>query len=309
MPGAAAAKWLPETPSEPSGLSSRVPASLLASQQKLRAWAADTLKRIPGWMTEARTLDKWLAIPLPLGAGAEQISPTSGEGRLDPSPHALRQLLRLANLCMAENAPERPWLQSEDALKVVQELVAANRPVFATYHERHQRLLQTYEETFFELELERIARGYAGPYQSWLRIFNGSYRRDYRAIKRRTKIDVVPDSVAEDVALGRDLLAEKARLEAEGPKRRPILGRFENGLATDWDAAQRAGKIAAEAFQIIRQLECGELPPRFLDALCSVTPPAEKIRGAFQRLNDSYRRLATHDAGAKRTVASPIPSR
>ncbi len=280
-----AQKWLPEVPGAPSG---RVAASLLASQQRLRAWAADTLKKIPGWIAEARTLDKWLALPLPTGAGAEQKGPVSAESRLDPSPHTLRQLLRLANLCMAENAPERPWLQSEDALKVVQEMVDANRPVFSAFRERRQRLLQTYEETFFELELERIAKGYAGPYQSWLRILNGMYRRDRRAIKRRTKNDVLPDSVAEDVALGRDLVAEKARLEADGPKRRSLMGRFETGLNTDWDAAQRAGKIAAEAFQIVRQLECDGLPPRFLDVLCSPTPPAEKIRAAFQRLNDSF---------------------
>ena len=39
-------------------------AAFLALQQKLRAWAAETQKRVPVWLTELRTLDKWLALPL-----------------------------------------------------------------------------------------------------------------------------------------------------------------------------------------------------------------------------------------------------
>src|SRR5439155_19829940 len=35
-------------------------AGLLSHQQALRGWAADTQRRIPGWITEARVLEKWL---------------------------------------------------------------------------------------------------------------------------------------------------------------------------------------------------------------------------------------------------------
>src|SRR5262249_37944720 len=76
-------------------------AGLLAHQQKLRGWAADTMRRVPGWLTEIRTLEKWLTVPLQLGAGADTSSKTAtpGETRLDPSPHAVRQFVRLAHLC------------------------------------------------------------------------------------------------------------------------------------------------------------------------------------------------------------------
>jgi hypothetical protein len=274
----------------------------------LRAWAADTLKRVPGWITEARTLEKWLAVPLPLGAAADPKvrAAAPGESRLDPSPHALRQMLRLANLCMADSAPERQWVHGDQALQDAQALIARNRPVFASFHERRQRLLQTYHEHFFELELDRIARGFAGPYLSWFRIFNGSFRRDRRAIKRRSRNDLMPDTVAEDVALGRDLVAEKARLEGEGPKRQTILGRYENGMNTDWDAADRATRVAAEAIQLVHQLGCSTLPARLVDALCATTPPAEKIRAAFKRLNDSvgFWQHATQDVKALLPVES-----
>ena len=40
-------------------------AEFLKLQQKLRAWAADTQKRLPAWLTELRTLEKWLASAAP----------------------------------------------------------------------------------------------------------------------------------------------------------------------------------------------------------------------------------------------------
>jgi very-short-patch-repair endonuclease len=276
-----AAKWLAADDDQGT--------ALMAGQQKLRAWAADTLKKLPGWITEARTLEKWLAVPVPVGMAAERNQkPVAGESRLDPSPRALRQLLRLAGLCMVDHAPERPWAQQEDVLKEVQALVTANRAAFASYHERRRRLLQTYDEQFFELELGRIAEGYAGPYLSWFRVFNGRFRRDRRAIKRRTRKDIVPDTVAEDVTMGRDMLADKIRLEGEAPRRQKVLGRYEKGMETDWEAVDRATKVTAEAIQLSHQLGSANLPARLVDALCATAPPTEKIRAAFKRLNDSF---------------------
>lgn len=267
-------------------------AALLPLQQKLRGWAADTLKKLPAWLTEIRALEKWLAVPLPLGAasshGASAASPAVTTENLDPSPHTVKQFLRLAHLAMADSAPERPWVNEEAALRNAQSLIAAQKPVFTAYHERRKRLLTTYKDEFFELELDRIAAGYAGPYLSWFRFFNGNYRQDYRTIRRRTHQFAVPATVAEDVALGRDLLAEKKRLESERPARQGILGRYEKGLDTDWDAADRATRVAVEAIQLVHELGSAALPGRFVDALSASTPPPEKIRAAFTRLNDSY---------------------
>src|SRR6202011_3905733 len=102
---------------------------------------------------------------------------------------------------------------------------------------------------------------------------NGQYRRDRRALKRRTRHDLVPATVAEDVAVGRDLLGDKTRLEGEKPTRQTILGRYENGMDTDWEAAERATKVAVEALQLAHQLGCSNLPARLVDALCATTPP------------------------------------
>lgn len=262
-------------------------AALLSHQQALRGWAADTQKRVPTWIAEARTVEKWIAIPLPAGAGSEAAART-GESKLDPSVTTLRQLLRLANLCQSENPPERSWVDDPAALEEARKLIAENRPVFADYHERRGKLLLTYTDSFFELELERIAAGFAGPYQSWLRFLNGQFRRDRRAIARRTRGALtMPATAAQDVTEAVALLAEKSRLEAEGPRRKPVLGRYEQGLNTDFEAAERGTRVAAEAVELVRKLGCPSLPGRLLDILCAGTPAPEKVRAAAKRLHDS----------------------
>jgi len=255
---------------------------LLSHQQHLRGWAADTQKRIPGWITDARTLEKWLAIALPRGAGAE-----ADLNKTDPGILHLRQLQRLANLCMTDNRPERTWVHNPQALEEARALIAANKDAFVSYHRRRQELLEVYKESFFELELERMAAGFAGPYQSWLRIFNRQFRRDRRALRRRTKSEMLRDTVAKDVQVGSEVLAEKNRLEAEQPKRQNVLGRYERGLDTDLESADKGTRVAAEAVELVHKLGFASLPPRFVDVLCGGAAPPEKIRAAAKRLHDS----------------------
>jgi hypothetical protein len=260
---------------------------LLKQQQQLRGWAADTQRRIPSWLSEARTLEKWLAVALPRGAGA--VPATAGtDFREDPSVHGLRQLLRLAHLCMADNAPERTWVHDPKALEEARSIITDSRPAFTHYHQTRARLLQTYTERFFELDLVRLAESFAGPYQSfWRRLFSGQYRRDRRAIARRSRSEAMPATIWEDVAVARDLMTEKARLEADQPQRQAVLGRYEKGLDTDVEAADRATRVAAEAVELVHALGCEALPARLVDALCAGMPAPEKVRAAAKRLQDS----------------------
>jgi very-short-patch-repair endonuclease len=261
-------------------------AKLLSLQKRLRGWAADTQKRLPSWQGDLRSLEKWLGLTLASGAGAATTVSASHDG-FDPAPNTLKLFLRLTQLCHSENPPDRTWLDDPAKLAAAQQQILASRPDFTKYREGRKKLLTTYTDAFFDLELARIAEGYAGPYQSWFRVFNGRYRRDRRAITRRTHKHEAPSTVAEDVALGRDVMALKSKLETESPQRWQKLGRYERGLDTDVDAADKAARIAVEALDIARQLGHAALPAKLGEALCSGAP-AEKIRAAVKRLQESF---------------------
>ncbi len=259
-------------------------AGLLRQQQKLRGWAAETLKRLPHWLTDARALEKWLAVELPPGASDAAAGP---EGKHDPSPHTLRRLQRLANLCMSETPPERAWVTDPQALAKAQALIASVGPVFADNHRRRHELLTRYKEQLFELDVVYLAERYRGPYASWLRVFSMQYRRDRRALQRRSHGDVLPRSVREDVFTAAAVVGQRRQLDAERPARLAVLGRYEKGMDTDFDAAEKATRVAAEALELARELGCETLPDRLVDALSATTPAAEKIRAAAKRLHDA----------------------
>jgi Protein of unknown function (DUF4011) len=256
--------------------------ALLSHQQQLRGWAADTQRRIPAWISEARTLEKWLGITLPPGAGAAKRA-----GQEDPSVQSLKRLHRLANLCVADNAPERSWITDAEALAHARKVIESNRPVFATINQGRAALLERYTEQFFELDLVGIAERLAGPYRSVLRGFNMQFRRDRRAVGRRCRTETLPSTWWQDVTTAGDLMRQKATLDAEQPARQAVLGRYEKGLATDVDAAERATRIAAEALDLARELGCSSLAGRLVEALSTTARPADKIRAALKRLHDS----------------------
>ena len=84
-------------------------ADFLKAQQKLHAWAAETQKRIPTWLTELRAVEKWLAVPLPIGAGSSAAA-AANEMKLDPPLEALRAFVRIANLAVGDGPPDKSWL-------------------------------------------------------------------------------------------------------------------------------------------------------------------------------------------------------
>ena len=241
-------------------------AGLLTHQQQLRGWAADTQKRVSGWLTEARTIERWLNVSAPQGEAAAAPQ--------DPSPYWLKRLLRLAHLVASENAPEKSWVLDAATLAQVKTLIGVNRPQFVKYHDNRAQLLKTYKEEFFELDLERIADGFAGPYQSWFRFLNLQFRRDRRAIARRSHAYQMPPTITADIFVARDLLREKARLEGEYAARQAVLGRYEKGLATDFDAAERAMRIGAEAAEVVQEMGQESLPEKFVGGGCQ--PPARR---------------------------------
>jgi hypothetical protein len=282
-----AAAWL--APGDERG------AHLLAHEQALRGWAADTQKRLPTWGSEVRTLEKWLGLALP--AGARDAGESS---KMNVSPGEVRLLLRLANLCQAEAPPERRWLTDPAVREQVRGLLGSARPRFDEFHHTKAELRKRYKEEFFQLDLTYLEQRFAGPYRSWLRFFNMQFRRDRRAISRRSVAGYMPSSIREDVVAAAGLMRLKSELEAAGVVRQKSLGRYEKGLATDWVAVEKALHVADEGVELARKLGYATLPDRLADALSGAATATDKIKAALKRLKESLAHWshATHDLAA-----------
>ncbi len=261
-------------------------AEFLKVQQKLRAWSADTQKRIPGWLTELRALEKWLALPLPAGAGSSAAQ-SSGEMKLDPSVEALRAFVRLANLGVSNEPPDRSWLEDRNRAKEAQAIITSSKAAFLRYKQNRQQLLRIYDAKLFDLDLVRIGQAYAGPYQSWWCVFRWQYRKDRRAIAKCRPLEDIPATIVHDMQLAGQVQLDRAQLEADQPQRRRLLGRYEKGLDTDIETAERAARHGVEAHGLAEHFECAQFPAKAIEALTAGSAP-EKIRAAVKRLNESF---------------------
>lgn len=261
-------------------------ADFLRLQSKLRAWVAETQKRIPNWITEIRAIDKWLAIPLPTGAGSTATA-AAGELKIDPSVAGLRAFVRLSTLGIGDVPPDRSWLEDRERTKQALAIIASSKEAFLRYKQNRAYLLRIYDAKLFDLDLVRIGEAYSGWYQSWLCIFSWQYRTDRRAIAKCRTMEDIPDTVVEDMQRGARVQQDKAKLEADQPQRAALLGGYEKGLDTDIEFTERAAKHAAEAHDMAAILECDRFPPKCVEALASTSAP-EKVRAAVKRLNESF---------------------
>lgn len=261
-------------------------ASFLKLQPKLRAWAADTQNRVPSWLTETRALEKWLAVPLAAGAGSSAAA-TAAEFKLDPAVESLRAFVRLANLAVSHEPPDRSWLEDRQVAKDALVFIASCKPAFLRYKQNRQHLLKLYDAKLFDLDLVRIGHAYAGPYQSWWCILSWQYRKDRRAVAKCRPMEDLPATVAHDMQLGGQMLSDKAQLDADQPRRAKLLGRYEKGLDTDIETAEKAARHAVEVHELADQFDCERLPAKCLESLTAGSAP-EKIRAAVKRLTESF---------------------
>jgi len=258
----------------------------LKLQQKLRAWAAETQKRVPTWLTEMRTLEKWLPMPLQIGAGSN-VAGSGTESKLDPSIESVRAYVRLASLAISDAPPDRSWLECRTMLRDAQATIAASKAAFVRYKQNNLYLSKMYDARLFELDLVRIGHAYAGKYQSWTRVFSLQYWSDRSAVTRCTPRGELPATVVHDMQLAGQAKCDKQQLEADQSQRSRLLGRYEKGLDTDIETAEKAARHAAEAMALAGALDYEHLPAKCIDALTSGSA-SEKVRAAVKRVTDSF---------------------
>lgn len=258
---------------------------LLAERDNLCAWAMDTQKRIPDWRDDVRVLVTWLGLPLPAGRAA--VPGAQHDIRLDPSPAALEELLRLVTLCQSPHAPERIWVHNAPAIEKVRELVQAMAMILDNYRENRRSLLCNYTEDFFALNLDELARTYASYGGRWYRGLCVNFLQARRLVRASARSGSLPATVEGDLARGRNVLAQRRQLESDQARRRPILGRFEKGVDTDVGDIEKALAIAVETRKVMERIGCLSLPVRFVDVLCTGSVAPDEVRAAHKRLHES----------------------
>lgn len=194
-----------------------------------------------------------------------------------------RQLAQMAILCHSESRPDTSWLDPIRA-QHLRDILPRVRADYEKYNETKRQLLQCYDESFLELELDRLIEQYQGLYRGIFRWFIPRFHRDRRTIARTTRTGVVPESILEDLLTARKLGRLATQLAAERDHVRDLLEGYDRGYDTNFDLVERALAVAFEAISLVGTTP---VPNELVRNISLGTTPSPEIRIGGIRLRDS----------------------
>lgn len=241
-------------------------ALLLKQRNDLRQFVINTQRAVPEWRRDATEIARRLGLP-------------SNDLTMDKA----RQLAQLAILCHSESRPDASWLDPIRA-QHLRDILPRVRADYDQYNETKRQLLESYDESFFELELDRLIEQYQGSYRGIFRWFIPRFYRDRRAIIRTTRAGVVAESILEDLLTARKLRRLATQLAAERDHVRDLLGEYDRGYDTNFDLVERALAVAAEAIVLAGIIP---IPNELVRNVSLGTTPSPEICFGGIRLRDS----------------------
>ena len=156
-----------------------------------------------------------------------------------PNIKRLRQLVRIEQLCESEDRPDETWFEITKLREVAQSLPSI-REGFEKRNRERRAILAEYEAGVLDLDTKDLIEKFSGPYSSVFRLFRPGYYKTKRQIKRLRKKGHLPASILEDIRKVHDLRNLEARLVAEFPRYKELLGVCFRGFETDFGRVGRA---------------------------------------------------------------------
>ena len=144
---------------------------------------------------------------------------------------------------------EADWLDPV-RLKQVEDTLLTAKSNYNNFKASKERLMEIYDESFLEMDLDRLIEKYNGIYKTLFRWLSPSFYKDRKAIARVTRGGVVPTSIREDLLAARELNRLRLRLEKESERTVQILGRLFQGHDTNFELIERTYNTASEIIRL-----------------------------------------------------------
>jgi very-short-patch-repair endonuclease len=214
---------------------------------------------------------------------SQALAPLLGLDGSDLTVKQVRQLSRMALLCFAEDKPEPQWFDAK-YLEQVQETLEKAKQLYEDYNLLKSRLVETYSDDIYDLDLDELITNYSGPYQSPMKIFNSSYRNDQKKIAKLTNDGKVPKTLLTDLNDARKVKKMHTKIEESAETIRTLLGHYYHKTRTDFKGAEKAVALAVE----IKNLSWAtQIPETLLKLLTTPTSPSPMIKNLGEELQAS----------------------
>ncbi|MCW3999021.1 MAG: DUF3320 domain-containing protein [Candidatus Bathyarchaeota archaeon] len=235
---------------------------------------------------------------------SQALAPMLGLDGHDLTVTQLRQLLRMALLCFAEDKPEPQWFEA-NYLEQVKETASKAKQQYLDYNLLKSRLDETYSDEFFLLpDLDELIANYSGPYQNGIKLFNSNYRSDQKRLAKLTNNGKVPDSILQDLIDARKVNKLKAKIDVSAETVRTLLGHYYHKSRTDFSGAEKALSITEE----IKKLSWAtQVPEQLIKLLTASASPSPMIKNLGEELKGNVEKWIgqTSELGALIPAAMP----
>jgi very-short-patch-repair endonuclease len=206
-------------------------ATFVPNRTLLVAWAQDFSGRLENWGKDGESLQKSFGL----------------QGSLNIK--RLRELVRIEQMCESEDRPDETWFEITKLRDVAQSLPSI-REGFEKRNQERRTILAEYEAGILDFDTKDLIERFSGPYSTIFRLFRPGYYKTKRQIKRLRKSGHLPVSILEDLRKVHDLRNLEARLVAEFPRYKELLGVCFRGFETDFGRVGRALSGAQELVQL-----------------------------------------------------------
>ncbi|MFQ6053763.1 MAG: hypothetical protein ACE5OO_06020, partial [Candidatus Bathyarchaeia archaeon] len=257
---------------------------LLKQMRDLASYVETLQRKVEEWKKEADDLSRMLG----LAADAETIG-------------GVQRLAELAVLCERKERPEAQWL-SRRTLRVTVQLFEEARGDHERREDLKRRLLGEYHEDLLALDLGRLMEWFDGPGRSAFRYLRPSHYRIRGLISRVNRRGRVPDTVLEDLAAARELLALEGRMASRREALRRSFRSYYREDGLDFASTERALRIAEKALKIVGGARA---PRELVENLSAGTVPDERLL----RLGRKLRASLSEWASSTRSLRGLIPTR
>lgn len=209
--------------------------------------------------------------------------------------HRAQKLAQLVLLSNSKIKPELTWL-NEEHLSEIKAFIKRNRVLYEKYNRQRIQLLQNYNSDFFSLDFARLRKNFeGGSYHNFWRWLHPKFYQDRNAILKTTCKRELPSSFLNDLRAGHELMQFQARLNIYQEDITRLLGKYNNGLETDFDSVEQAMNIASEALKLAGSSTIpralGELIVGRTDLPADIQAKASRILTAIMEWDECIKEL------------------
>jgi very-short-patch-repair endonuclease len=195
---------------------------------------------------------------------------------------SVTRLKPILELIAKDPRPTATWFQQERQHEIYN-FIQESKNIHKKYHKELSATLEIYEEEILDDRIFQMLERFENTYQSPVRIFNGSFRRDRKwltsKLKQKDKYDF--ESLSKQVRSVKRVLEYKKWMDDHRSDFQTYFGRHYKGLETEWNRIEDSFSV----FQEIQQMFPGSIIPVPLkEILIQSTGRLEQFISEFERL-------------------------